>query len=549
MHIHPLRLSAAVVALVIALMAMTGCRRGPVEARLDLADSLMESRPDSALTILDSISAADLRGDAQKARYALLLSMALDKNYIDTTTFDVLQPAIDYYPRHGSPDEKLRTYYYQGRIYQNAHLYDEALRAYYDGLEASQHSIDTLTVARLLVAQGFIMESYLNMEEYVSNNLRAAKLFQEKNRFEDCADCYLNALYGSLTIDSLNLADSIFAICEELYNQEHITFDKYFTYKLNYIQATGTTDELRNILNQSSKLETVSGDAILDMADCYLTTGDPYSAKYLLDYYSDAGLSCDSLKYPAVATGVYEALGDYANSLQEYQRFSNMFLGRHVEVYRKKLEQNDERHRLEIHVEKERNARRNLFGGTAAIICILTLVVIILLQKRQKDAATTEALRHRITNLEAEHDRLEEILQSDRGLPAEVKQAIKERVKILNSFFANEISAHDGFTKSFESATSSLLSDSESFMNSTRLAFKATHPKFMEYLEEHGLTEAEINYVCLYAIGLRGKEVGEYIRSSRHYHLSSDIRRKLGIDGHQTNIGIYICKLMAEFDN
>ena len=89
-------------------LALTACTDSPVDARLDLADSLMESRPDSALTILDSISAADLRGDAQKARHALLLSMALDKNYIDTTTFDVLQPAIDYYPRHGSPDEKLR---------------------------------------------------------------------------------------------------------------------------------------------------------------------------------------------------------------------------------------------------------------------------------------------------------------------------------------------------------------------------------------------------------------------------------------------------------
>ena len=79
----------------------------------------MLSAPDSSLRIIDSISVADISDAKQTARYALLKSMALDKNYIDTTTFDVLQPAIDYYLDHGTPDEKLRTYFYQGRILQN----------------------------------------------------------------------------------------------------------------------------------------------------------------------------------------------------------------------------------------------------------------------------------------------------------------------------------------------------------------------------------------------------------------------------------------------
>lgn len=52
--------------------------------------------------------------------------------------------------------------------------------------------------------------------------------------------------------------------------------------------------------------------------------------------------------------------------------------------------------------------------------------------------------------------------------------------------------------------------------------------KFMEYLEQHGLSIDEINYLCLYAIGLRGKEVGEYIQIKRHYIISHEIRMKLG---------------------
>ena len=65
-----------------------------------------------------------------KAKHAVLLSMALDKNYIDKTDFEVLQPAIDYYEDNGSATDKLRTYFYQGRIYQNAGDNDSAMERF-----------------------------------------------------------------------------------------------------------------------------------------------------------------------------------------------------------------------------------------------------------------------------------------------------------------------------------------------------------------------------------------------------------------------------------
>lgn len=71
----------------------------------------------------------------------------------------------------------------------------------------------------------------------------------------------------------------------------------------------------------------------------------------------------------------------------------------------------------------------------------------------------------------------------------------------------------------------------------------------MEYLEQHGLSTDEINYLCLYAIGLRGKEVGEYIQIKRHYIISHEIRKKLGIDEHETNIGLYIRRQMKNSRN
>ena len=155
-----------------------------------------------------------------------------------------------------------------------------------------------------------------------------------------------------------------------------------------------------------------------------------------------------------------------------------------------------------------------------------------------------ENLSMRISQLESESENLKSLLSSQKELSEPVTEAIKIRIEMLNSLLAAQISDNKNYAKPYSCWIDQVLKDKDAFMNSTRLAFKASHPQFMNYLEEHGLTEAEQNYLCLYAIGLRGKEIGEYIQLKRHYHISSDIRKKLGIDEHETNIGIYIRKLM-----
>ena len=105
----------------------------------------MNNHPDSALAVLRKINRSSLSSDKMKAKYALLMSQALDKNYIDTTSLDILQPAIDYYLRKGTADEKLRTYYYQGRIYQNRENNDSAMQSFMRGREYCGQASDTLS--------------------------------------------------------------------------------------------------------------------------------------------------------------------------------------------------------------------------------------------------------------------------------------------------------------------------------------------------------------------------------------------------------------------
>ena len=118
---------------VVVTSIIVSCSGNPaVDRQLAVVENMMAERPDSALSVLNGIDTELVTSEAEKARYALLMSQALDKNYIDTTTFDVLQPAIDYYINKdkGTPDEKLKTLYYQGRIYQNIPDFDMAMQTF-----------------------------------------------------------------------------------------------------------------------------------------------------------------------------------------------------------------------------------------------------------------------------------------------------------------------------------------------------------------------------------------------------------------------------------
>jgi hypothetical protein len=89
-----------------------------------------------------------------------------------------------------------------------------------------------------------------------------------------------------------------------------------------------------------------------------------------------------------------------------------------------------------------------------------------------------------------------------------------------------------------------LLSNREEFIASTISAFQASHPAFVEYLKKCGLTDMELGYCCLYAIGLNGKEVGAFTKMSRHYIVNSEIRKKLGLAEQKTNLDKYIQQLL-----
>lgn len=121
---------------VVACFMAGACGRGEYQDMLDKAEAVMSSRPDSSIMLLETWADASVEfSDKLKARYALLYSIALDKNYIDLTSDSIISPAVTYYECHGSIEDKLLMKYYLGRIRYNAGNYSNAIVLFEEAAE------------------------------------------------------------------------------------------------------------------------------------------------------------------------------------------------------------------------------------------------------------------------------------------------------------------------------------------------------------------------------------------------------------------------------
>ncbi|WP_274972144.1 tetratricopeptide repeat protein [Bacteroides fluxus] len=113
----------------------SSCTEKAVFDVLDKAESSMETHPDSALFLLHHIShPGKLRGK-QRADYALLLTQARDKNYLDSLQSDsLIGIAVDYYKDRDDDVKAGKSLFYYGKV---AALQDKdtlAMQAYLDAL-------------------------------------------------------------------------------------------------------------------------------------------------------------------------------------------------------------------------------------------------------------------------------------------------------------------------------------------------------------------------------------------------------------------------------
>ena len=156
---------------------------GPVsrtDALLNDVETYINEAPDSARTVLMSVDSTSLVTRRLRARYSLLRTMAEDKCYDDITITGLLDDAL-WFARHGSPDEKLKYWYCQGRIHYSRGLLNEAAIAY-SHAEANAASVrDQHTLGLLYVAYQTLYEAVYNRSKQQEYAEKAYEAFKRTN--------------------------------------------------------------------------------------------------------------------------------------------------------------------------------------------------------------------------------------------------------------------------------------------------------------------------------------------------------------------------------
>ena len=518
-------------------------------------ESYIEERPDSALVVLEKIDVSELSGKEERAKHALLYSMALDKNFVDKTDFEVLQPAIDYYKDNGTATDKLRTHFYQGRIYQNAGNNAAAMECFVNALSEGSNSVDLKTKARVYYAQAMIYYSLYDWENFLKSIKKAANLYQESGLHHHYIDCLTLIINGYTLKGDKENAFIYINECKSLEKTMSMnTLCNFYSAHITYLIEYGTEQEICEVINNYQNTTPASHIDWLTISSAYMKIGAYNDALQSISQYDNS--SCDQeKKYLALISEIYERLGRYEESLSAYKKYMKVSNNTTYDIMCQDTKFVEERLCLELQTMKERESKIRVMMWAALFIVIL-LAVIVFIRYRLKVNGMEKALveqeneKYKLLYLqmEEERDNLTNLLSQSEELAPDVKTAVGKRLELLNKFFTAYITNNSDIDKTASKEMAQLLANKDTFMVSTKLAFAGSHPKFIKYLEDRGLTDWEISYCCLYALGLKGKEVGSYIKMRSHYNNSSDIREKLGINEHDTNLGIYIRKLLKSFE-
>lgn len=397
-----------------------------------------------------------------------------------------------------------------------------------------------------MVARGGILYGIYRIEDFLNDNLQASSIFAKQGKGGSAKSCLKRGLHGAIILNDRPKSDSILRLLKAKGLQDSELAPEMLNYAVSF-EDLDAADSMLSLYKDKSNL---AKNEYCDLVRAYSLKGDFRRADSLLHIISELyPVICDP-KFLLVASEIQDSLGTAEKALAFYKRFHAINDTVQARIFAQDLQFAQERWELRLYAAQEKESKEKALWIFMTLVLAFFLMLAAILHwhrasiKRRK--AEEAQLNGKIRDLEDELVQLQELQTEQQALAASVSEAIKNRIALLNELL------YVSFRKDKESMSvlmekaDDLIADKDKFMNSTRLAFSASHPEFISYLEEHGLTEFEINYICLYAVGLRGKEVGTYLKMRSHYNISSEIRRKLGIDEHDTNLRIYIQKLLKK---
>lgn len=518
-----------------------GCvAENPATKVLDEVETYIVERPYDALMVLQDLNPSMMEGKRVQAKYSLLISMAMESNALYPDNFSYLQPAMDFYLKRGNPQEKLRTFYLMGRICENTGDFQGAMESYVKGLAEATGTKDAATAAKMHYAKGNMHRSLRQWDKHVLHMKEAAALFEECGDYTLCFDSWANVFSGYVAMESREDAAQVLENLQTMADRENPNeLSLLYESKVTFAGEFVGEKVLAELLQEYVEVVPHSYVGWLTVAEKRLEMKDLHGCRQALDSYCLYSMD-RSMKYHHIASRLYEEYGDAEAAVEHYSMYVSA-----SDSVGKALLLNDTKFIEERYaLMREARVRKMTSLLAAGFIVLLAGVIAVIVYRLKVRLKENDSYRQQCQMLMQEKSTLAQTLEESLVLNGDMKGIVRERLALLNKFLAANITENWKADKSAQQQMDELLSNREEFIASTISAFEASHPSFMSYLKGRGLTEKELGYCCLYAIGLNGKEVGAFTKMSRHYIVNSEIRKKLGLSEQKTNLDKYIQQLL-----
>ena len=534
---------------ILLLLACTACYRSTrhVTEHLSQAEELIWTAPDSALHLLESISASRHLTGKEQADYALLLSLAQYRCYIPVSSDSLINLAIEYYKDKNDADKKGAAFYVKGCILEEyCKDIPNALLAYKEAETCIPDMDDKQYVARIYSSLGYVNKKSFHFEPakeyyqkavqanidgkdtvaYASNLLNLSTLYYTLHQADSANRC-INTLID--IADSLNDLDLQVKIYNNIANRK--IFEK------NYAEAE---KYLIHAIRLSSPH--FPNKLSLGLANLYAYTGQKEKADSLFTHL----LSCPDL---LVRSNSYLDLLNYflASHPQEHS-YLNHYIALTDSIY--KENRAEEVGKIQQKYDNEVLARTNdqlyfkwiLTSVVGSLICI---IVVTFLQKKwrkanalQKQIEELEEKKKVLTSSSQENERyviqISELESQINDLKNE-KRRLKYFIKKTKKSKENKEDDYSSIFKTYLSITKDKTYDKELERDNLRQWLNLTNQNFTDKLIKHYPVLSKSNQLmdvcCLTALNLSIEDIATLLgigeRTVERY--TSDICKKVGL--------------------
>lgn len=255
------------IGILILFVLLTSCQQNLSSDIFSRIEDCMEAHPDSALSLLHQIPHPERLSGKQSADYALLLTQARDKNFLDSLQSDsLIKIAADYY-RDSKDDVKAgKSLFYYGKVMALQDNDTLAMRAYLDAQNRLENTREYKTLGliqeymgRLNNDRGFPQAALCNYQQSANFYLKEKDTLGVVYNYRNIARIY----------DIKKSSDSAV---------------KYLELGLSFLKEDTTVSVLPSLLQLKGIVETKKGD-FSNAANSFITAIKYEKNSHAIPYY------------------------------------------------------------------------------------------------------------------------------------------------------------------------------------------------------------------------------------------------------------------------